>query len=701
MLPACAVAVDHSTDGLQWSLQYGLYKPLLTDVSERHPSSFDGAATSDLKALRHRGTLRVLMMRDQGGEPGGRDVTFERELVADFAHSQGMTPEWVTVDTPRELVKDLNDGRGDVAIGDTPLRLDSTDIAHTVPLKTVRDVVVARADDQRIKSAANLAGLRVGLRDGSPVWPLLVQLNAGHGAIRRVSVVRGTTPEQLLDGVASGRYDATVLESQRPRQLLRNRPGLRVAFDLTGDEPVSWLLRADSPELKAALDRHLQQHRMAWRVHDTYTDDLDGILKRGVLRVITRRDPDNYFLCQGDRAGFEYDLIREFARRRGLRIEVVVADSEPQMVAWLKAGVGDVITARLDRDLVRNEPTLAQSRVFNYVAPVLVARNDLPSPQNLRGRTVLVAADSLEARALRAPTPQGYKVVPALPQTDIAARLQAVAEGKADYALVDAPALQQALRHEHDLKAVMDLDDRHPYRFTTRADNFKLGRSLNAFIKKIYGSNLYRVAYRRYFEKNELNALNGTRYGEISPYDDLVRRYADRYAFDWRLIVAQMYQESHFDPDATSVAGARGLMQLMPATAHALGVKDVTKPEIGVSAGVKYLDKLRSQFEDTLPVESRTWFAIAAYHAGFERVQAARRQAKKMGLDPDRWFGNVEKAMLAMGGSMQPGAVRGWTGMTVAYVLEIRSRYEAYLQLGQPNRVAFNGSDSRRVRDGS
>ena len=700
-LPSCAVAAEHHANaGLQWSLQYGLYKPLLTDVSEPSPSDAGDATAADLDSLKRRGTLRVLMMRDQGGEPGGRDVTFERELVADFAHSEGLTPEWITVDTPRNLINELTDGSGDVAIGDTPLRLDSTDIAHTVPLKTVRYVAIARAVDHRIQAPGDLAGLRIGLRAASPVWPLLVQLNAGHGAMRRISAPRGTTPEHLLDGVADGRYDLTVLESQRPGQLLRNRPDLRIAFDLTGDEPVSWLVRADSPDLKVALDRHLQQHRMAWRVHDTYTDDLDGILKRGVLRVITRPDPDNYFLFQGDRAGFEYDLIREFARRRGLRIEVVVADSEPQMLAWLKAGVGDVITARLDRDLVRDDPALNQSRVFNYVPPVLVARADLPSPRDLQGRRVLVAANSLAARVFKGPSPQGYVIVPAAPQTTTAGLIHAVASGEADYALVDAPALPQALRYQDGLKPVMDLDDRHPYRFTTRVDNRKLGRALDAYLKKMYGSNLYRAAYNRYFGSNELYALNGTRYGEISPYDKLVRHYADHYAFDWRLIVAQMYQESHFDPEALSSAGARGLMQVMPATARALGFKDVNKPENGVRAGVKYLDELRSQFEDTLPVESRTWFAIAAYHCGFERVQAARRQAKKMGLDPDRWFGNVERAMLAMGGSMQPGAVHG-TGTTVAYVLEIRSRYEAYLQLSEPNRVAYNGGDGTRIRDGS
>jgi membrane-bound lytic murein transglycosylase F len=169
----------------------------------------------------------------------------------------------------------------------------------------------------------------------------------------------------------------------------------------------------------------------------------------------------------------------------------------------------------------------------------------------------------------------------------------------------------------------------------------------------------------------------------LSPYDDLVRRYADHYGFDWRLIVALMYQESQFDPEAVSPAGAQGLMQVMPETGLAFGFEDLHEPEVSIHAGIHYLDQQRNRFEHTLATDARNWFALAAYHAGLERVRSARRRAEAMGLNPDRWFGHVEQAMLEMQqphtGSKPKGG-RHWAVKTVRYVRAIRGRYDAYRQ---------------------
>ena len=107
--------------------------------------------------------------------------------------------------------------------------------------------------------------------------------------------------------------------------------------------------------------------------------------------------------------------------------------------------------------------------------------------------------------------------------------------------------------------------------------------------------------------------LDGSR---ISPYDELVKRYAERHGFDWPLIVALMYRESRFRPDVVSWAGARGLMQLLPVTAQRFGVSDLSDPESSIHAGIRMLKWLYGQMEEELPVKDRTWFALAAYNAG-------------------------------------------------------------------------------------
>jgi membrane-bound lytic murein transglycosylase F len=172
--------------------------------------------------------------------------------------------------------------------------------------------------------------------------------------------------------------------------------------------------------------------------------------------------------------------------------------------------------------------------------------------------------------------------------------------------------------------------------------------------------------------------------GELSPYDDLARQYAERYGFDWRLIVSQMYQESRFDPNAKSWVGALGLLQVLPRTGKELGLENLRDPETGLHAGVKYLDWLMRRFEPDLPVAERTWFALASYNAGVGHVRDARRLARQLDMDPDRWFNNVEKAMLLLANQRyarkaRHGYVRGHE--PVNYVREIRDRYLAYIKL--------------------
>src|SRR5690606_20401707 len=113
-----------------------------------------------------------------------------------------------------------------------------------------------------------------------------------------------------------------------------------------------------------------------------------------------------------------------------------------------------------------------------------------------------------------------------------------------------------------------------------------------------------------------------------------------------RLLAAQAYQESRFNPDAESWVGAQGLFQVMPATGAELGFSKLKDPEQGAHAGAKYMAALIEQFEPTLPLKERLRFALASYNVGRGHVLDARRLAKEKGYNPDKWFGNVQKAML-------------------------------------------------------
>jgi membrane-bound lytic murein transglycosylase F len=241
-----------------------------------------------------------------------------------------------------------------------------------------------------------------------------------------------------------------------------------------------------------------------------------------------------------------------------------------------------------------------------------------------------------------------------------------------------------------DIRAAFTIGEPVAHGWVVNESSPKLLDAINAFVKKEYRGLFYNLAQQKYFKKPQAikkrlqERVDKPEGGDLSPWDDLVRKHAKQYGFDWRLIVAQMFQESRFNPKAKSWAGARGLLQVMPRTARELGIKNLANPENGIQAGIKYLDWLRDRFEPELPVQDRMWFVLASFNAGAGHVKDARRLAKQQGWQSNRWFGHVEKAMLLLSKrkyarKARHGFVRGTE--PVNYVREIRNRYEAYVRL--------------------
>lgn len=172
--------------------------------------------------------------------------------------------------------------------------------------------------------------------------------------------------------------------------------------------------------------------------------------------------------------------------------------------------------------------------------------------------------------------------------------------------------------------------------------------------------------------------------GVISKYDDLFRKYAPLARWDWRLMASQCYQESCFDPNARSWAGARGLMQIMPATAAHLGLpmEDINKPAPNIQAAARYLQELSNAFRDIPNVSERQNFVLAAYNGGSFHVRDAMALTRKNGGNPQRW-GDVARYMLLLKepkGYQDPVVKHGYmrANETVDYVDKIRVRYAQY-----------------------
>lgn len=653
----------------------------------------------DLDSMHERGQLRILIPANIGGvfylPREGWPVVLQHEAAEAFARSQGLEPVLVPVDRFADVIPALRDGRGDVIAANltvTDRRRELIDFS--VPLTTVRQQVLVASGNPAISNAGDLVGKRVMLDRSSSFWERFESLGEKHPGIELMPRPPDLSDEGELDAVASGQVDASVRDSNVADMYLAYRDDLKMAFELSETDDIAWGIRHDAPKLRSALNEFMHLEFAAQPDQRWHTDDLDQIRKRRVLRVLLRNNAASYFLYKGELYGFEYELAKAFAKAQKLRLEVIVPDTHAQLIEWLKDGRGDISAGFLEADADLQRQGIAYSRPYHRAPRHLVVaeKSAVRCARDLAGHRIAVRRSSPYWKDLQALQERGvaFELLPAPEDVETEELIGWVAAGEIDATVADGHLLDIELARGLTVKSAFQLGDERAHAVAVRGVNPNLLAALNAFIKQQYRGLTYNLLHRKYFTNRSkirdfaAGRVDAGAVGELSPYDEVIRRYAERYGFDWRLITAQMYQESRFDPQAKSFAGAQGLLQVMPRTAKFMGFKKLKRPEEGIHAGVKYLDWVRNRFEASLPFNERMWFTLAAYNAGHGHVQDARRLARQEGWDGDRWFDHTERAMLLLSKKKyarkaRHGYVRGIE--PVSYVRNIRQRYRAYADL--------------------
>ena len=653
----------------------------------------------DLERIQTSGVLRILVPVNLAGgrylPRNGSPIGEHQEMLEHFAASRGLTAELVPIQHFRDMIPALEAGQGDILLANlTVTEARKKRIAFTVPITHVREQLLVRHDETAINSAADLAGRSVMADPSSNFWKTLTRLQRKYPDIKLVERPAQLRDEDEIDQLAEGMVDAVVRDSNVVDMYLAYRDDIKVAFDIGRQQDIAWGVRRDAPTLLLALNDFLHLENLADLQTSHYTDDLDGLKQRKVLRVLLRNNAASYFLYRGELMGFQYEMAKQFAKQHRLRLEVVVPDSHQEMMEWLVQGRADVASGFLvPRDSDR-ELGIEFSRPYHRAKAHFIVREHDPLTDlaGLKGRTVMLQQSSNHWDWLQQLRTEGHDFTllaapEALETEDL---IHQVATGEVDITVADEHLMDIEIAQGVKIRSAFAYGEEQPHSVAVRKGNEKLLAALNAFIKQENKGLLYNILYKKYFRNKRgirkyARAFEETlETGRLSPYDDITRRYADRYGFDWRLVTAQMYQESRFDPKAISFAGARGLLQVMPKTANQMGFKQLEDPDTGIHAGIKYLDWVRERFDDDLEFPDRLWFSLAAYNAGYGHVADARRLAKKKGWDPNRWFDHTEKAMLLLGRKeyarqAKHGYVRGRE--PVNYVSNIRSRFKAYTEM--------------------
>lgn len=659
--------------------------------------------TGDLAALRERGALRVLVPR-QGESPvlprHGHPLDFERELATSFARSVGLEPVLVWIDRYDDLIPALVEGRGDmIAAGLSVTDRRAERIAFSLPLDSVAERVATRAEDSTLDDPADLAGRRVVVRPSSAFWETVEGLRGEHPEIGLVAAPEDLETEQILHGVAMGEYDVTVADDGLLTEVLAYTPELRAGPTLVNARPVAWGVRRDAPQLLAAVNEFLESAAAMGVRRERYGGDLEALRERGVLRVLTRNSAATYFVWRGRLMGFEYDLARRFARRLGLHLQIIVPPTRSALLSWLRQGRGDVVAASLTITPGRAGRGIDFSRPYQFVRETVVARaadSLLRHPEDLEGRTVVVRRSSSYWETASRVLGDGiaFELTAAPESLETEEIIDRVASGEYDLTIADSHILAIELTWRDDVRDAFPLTDSISHGWAVREDSPSLRAAIDAFFDEEYRGLFYNLTYNRYFRTPrriaDLVTERVERTGRLSPYDSIIVRYAREYGFDWRLIAAQMYEESRFDPEARSFAGAVGLMQVLPSTAEVMGIDSLEDPANAVHAGVRHLDGLYRRLDIADDTE-RLWFALAAYNAGSGHVLDARRLAGRLGRNADVWFGDVSEVMPLLARSEYHRRARfGYCRCSepVRYVRRIRERYRAYAAVtdGDPGR---------------
>jgi len=380
---------------------------------------------------------------------------------------------------------------------------------------------------------------------------------------------------------------------------------------------------------------------------------LEAVRARGVLRVIMRTNGNSYFVWRGQRMGFHYEMATRLADELGVKLEIVVPERWSEMIPTLLAGDGDLIAASMTVTPERAARVrFATPYTLTHVRAVWRqgAEAALAGPEDLAGRTLHVRGSSSYAPRLRqisevlvAAGRPAIEVVAEPEHRETEHILADVAAGTIPYSACDHHIAQVNKSYLPALVIGPALSDPQPLAWAVHPEATDLAAAIDATFARARAAGIYDLFVRRYYETPRTHAqrkrdrLYADASGRISPFDQTIQRAAEKYGFDWRLLVAQAFQESRFDPNAESWAGARGLFQIMPATAEELGVTDPTDPGQSIWGGARYLARMRDLLADVDDPEERLKMALASYNCGLGHVKDARKLAVKRGTPDDNW----------------------------------------------------------------
>lgn len=372
---------------------------------------------------------------------------------------------------------------------------------------------------------------------------------------------------------------------------------------------------------------------------------LEGIIEKGKIVLITQNSANTYYIYRDEPNGFEYELAKAFADHLGVELEIVTP-GWMEMFEMLGHGKGDFIAAGVTILPSRLEKVDFSDPYMDVQQEVIVHRinRGVRRKKDLAGRTVHVRAGTSYQKSLEQLQEEGIDLnmitIPDVPTEELIAE---VAEREIEITVADSNIALLNRRYNPDIRIAFPITGKQSLGWAVRKGNTELLQVMNYFLAEIRDDGTFQDIYDHYYSNRvilgpvDITTFNRRIRTRLPDYEETIRQEAEKYGFDWRLITAMIYQESHFNPRARSYTGVRGLMQITQATAREMGIESRVDPENSIRAGVRYLARLRDRFDDIKDDRERLLFALASYNVGYGHVRDAQKIAKNKGMDPGTW----------------------------------------------------------------
>ena len=423
-----------------------------------------------------------------------------------------------------------------------------------------------------------------------------------------------------------------------------------------------------------------------------WTGDLDGLIKRRVIRALVPYSKTFYFVDRGAQRGLAYEALRVFEddlnkalKRKYVRVHLIFLPvSREEIIPYLREGKGDIAVANLTITPQRLKAVDFSAPTAKNVSEIVItgpASRPLADKEALSGQEVYVRKsssfyESLEqlntdlARQKKPPV----RIRSAPENLEVEDLLEMVNAGLVKATVVDShiaefwkQVFSKIVLHP---EAALRTGGEIGWMF--RKNSPKLKAAVNKFLARYPEGSKQRNLLLQKYLKSAKYVTDATSQAEMAKFErtvDFFRKFGGQYGMDYLLMMAQGYQESRLDQNAKSQAGAVGIMQVMPATGQEMKVGDIRQVEPNIHAGVKYIRFMVDQHYKDDPIDplNKGVFAFAAYNAGPNRIDQFRKLAAKRQLNPNVWFNNVELMAAEKIGRE-----------TVTYVSNIYKYYLAY-----------------------